>query len=189
MLTQLRQRCGGRLLRSSPGREVRMRLKLQGQGGNPERTTIFRLANAAGLKRPEVRPWSGGAQLLFIEESPPPLDHPDLPRKLYAHAAALHDALQGHHERAVSFFSLLATHHLGPEVRCMVDRPRRIPSPARGGGGLGGEGAGVPSSPYPDVPRLELGGGGGIPGAPLGSSSSGVLPLAHGSLAPPPALD
>lgn len=153
VLASLRQRCGGALLRSSDTREVRLRMTLpkaaKAEAGQGLRAAICRIADACGLRRAEVRSWQDGVQVVFTEEYPPPLHHPDLPPRLYAHAAALHEALQGHHERAVSFFSLIATQVIGKGVRCAVDRPRHLPTtspaPASSAGAI-----------YPTVPSLEL---------------------------------
>ena len=199
VLSQLRQRCGGKLLRAASGREVRLRMSVPRTSsslaqGNALRTTVFRLANTAGLRRAEVRSWQDGVQVVYLEEYPPPLDHPDLPPKLYAHASALHEAINGHHERAVSFFSLLASHVMGPGVRCAIDRPRHLPPAGRPaadqpGGGPGGglasaDGGG---SIYPSVPRLELRSGGQWGAA---APRGGVLSLAQsGAPVPQPALD
>ena len=132
------------------------------EAGQGLRAAICRIADACGLRRAEVRSWQDGVQVVFTEEYPPPLHHPDLPPRLYAHAAALHEALQGHHERAVSFFSLIATQVIGKGVRCAVDRPRHLPTPSpapAGGAGVGSGGAAPRSSAgaiYPTVPSLEL---------------------------------
>lgn len=125
VLAELRRRCGPRVLRSQAGREATIRVAYVGRGNQqPEWTVIARLANAAGLKSAEVLPWSGGVRVCFLEEWPPSIADPDLPEKLHAHASALADALRGHHERAVTFFNLLAEHHLGPNVTCSVERSR-----------------------------------------------------------------
>ena len=122
VLHHLRERCGAATLRAGAGREVTIRLVFGSRGTPPERPAVFRLAHAAGLKRPEVLPAGGGVRVCFMEEYAPSADDPQLPRKLHAHAHALHDALRGHHERAVAFFGLLAEHHLGPDVACHVER-------------------------------------------------------------------
>ena len=123
VLTHLRQRCGPRVARTVAGRQVTIQIAFGARGTQPELAAVARLANTAGLKKPEVLPVSGGVRVCFIEEYPPPADDPELPPKLYAHANELYDALRGHHERAIAFFGMLAEHHLGPDVSCHVERP------------------------------------------------------------------
>ena len=148
VLMNLRQRCGNRILRAPAGHEAVIRIALRGP---PDRTAIFRLATAAGLKHAEVLPASDGVRVCYLEEYPPSATDPELPTKLHAHAAALADALTGHHQRAVAFFGLLAEHHLGPDVRCTVERHEPHPSDA-------GRSGGASAVSYPHVPALEMAG-------------------------------
>jgi acetyl esterase/lipase len=148
VLSQLRQRCAASVLRSAPGVEVSIRLSFGVGGGRrrPERTAIFRLTHAAGLKRAEVLPSSDGVRVVFVEDYPPTLDHPGMPEALHPHAMALAEALRGHHERAVAFFRMLCEQHLGATVSSAIERGE----PMRGFAGGDAEALAI----YPEVPRL-----------------------------------
>ena len=157
VLQHLRSRCGPSVAKARSGRQVSLNIMFEhamvGQSNrlsSADRTALFRLAHTAGLKRPTILPIAGGVRILFVEEYPPPLEV--MPHKLHAHASALDKAMLGHHERAVTFFVLLSEHHLGVDVRYVIERPESL-----GQSSLHAQADGEGSAfDYPTVPRLEL---------------------------------
>ena len=157
VMQHLRSRCGPSVAKARSGRQVSLNIMFEhamvGQSSrlsSADRTALFRLAHTAGLKRPTILPIAGGVRVLFVEEYPPSLDV--LPRKLHAHASALDKAMLGHHERAVTFFVLLSEHHLGVDVRYVIDRPESFGQSSLRAQTDGEDG----EIGYPTVPRLEL---------------------------------
>ena len=65
VLTQLRQRCGATVLRAPSGKEANIYLSFPSDGYKPDRSATFKLANAAGLRRVDVLPWSGGPSIQY----------------------------------------------------------------------------------------------------------------------------
>ena len=146
VLTHLRARCG---VAGMTSQQVALQLTIQGKQGQlspNDRTSLARLAHTVGMKRPSVVATTSGVKMMYTEEHPPPLAQ--LPQHMVSHAQGLEEALQGHHERAITLFTLLAEHHFGKSIPCAVDRPRTLVYQQSQDAGERVE--------YPSVPQLEV---------------------------------